>query len=314
MKNLLIVIIFVMSFISCTNEVEYESSENYLNHNALLSDVVEINPHFEVQNELNPDWTSNFNDTLFFKMVFGKLSTGEFTDMYLVDKGKPEKYLFDEVVERMTSGNMINQESYKSDSIQNKPVPNLSEIKEFVFTENWNFDERSLRFEKDVIGWSPVRVYYREDHYDKEDARHKMICWFRNTKDANTDSLIAKDYIYTVEFLHEFLTRKGLDKEKFLNFILEKVQSGDMKSYDPIWLVDKSKREFTVKELQNYAGISFDPDEFIDEVYKLLFVEDWYFDNETFSIKKEVNALAFVANRKIADEWQDKILFFIFFD
>lgn len=43
-----------------------------------------------------------------------------------------------------------------------------SEIKSFIFIENWYVDEITLRIKKEVLGVAPVRTYYKEDDYNSE--------------------------------------------------------------------------------------------------------------------------------------------------
>ncbi|MCD4794317.1 MAG: hypothetical protein K8R54_13865 [Bacteroidales bacterium] len=43
-----------------------------------------------------------------------------------------------------------------------------SEIKSFIFIENWYVDEITLRIKKEVLGVAPVRTYYKEDDYNLE--------------------------------------------------------------------------------------------------------------------------------------------------
>jgi len=309
MKKYLIILTGILFVFACNNDKVNDDKE-ILNNNALLAQKVEVMNRIELFNEDNPEWVSSFDSKTFFKNVFNKVFSGEFSDCYKKshDLSDTLKYTIEEIKQRMITNYHSN-----NDTVADEPKPDFSELKEIIFKEEWVFNKEKLIFEINVNAWIPIRVYYRFDDIKKEDTRYKMITVFKNTKESEQKKIIAENYIYVFNFYDEYMERTGIDKKGFFKFILKNIETGKIKAYDPIYLVDKSKREFTGEQLKNYAGISLDPEEFSDEVDKMIFVEDWYFDEKTFNISKKVKGIGFIADR-YNDGWEEKILFFIFFD
>ena len=306
MKKLLFIFVPFLFLFACNNENQSEINE-ISEDNALLAKDVKIIDRITLKNDDNPDWVLSFDNEVFFKNIFEKIFSGEFTDCYkhIRKLSDTSKYSAEDVKERMVS--IYHNETDKEDA-----QPDLSELKEILFREEWNFDSEKLVFEKKIMGWSPIRVYIASN--DTEDTRFKMVMCIHNDKEFEKVNKIAEDYEYIYDFNDKYLEKTGLDKDGFYNFLLQNIKDGKIKTYDPIYLVDKSKREFTLEQLKNFAGISLDPDDFAEEVNQIIFVEDWYFDDKTFNIAKEVKGLGFIAERYNNNERDDKILFFIFFD
>jgi len=78
-------------------------------------------------------------------------------------------------------------------------------------------------------------------------------------------------------------------------------------------MVDKSKRKFSAEQLEKYIDDDLEPIDLNFKMHSILFEEDWYFDENTLGIIKDVKSIAFVAyNPEINEEPAKKILFFIF--
>jgi len=312
MKNYLIIIIGIL-FISSCNINNEDNSKRVINRNALLAKKAQVDSRIAFKNYDNPEWVKSFDNDKFVLDIFTKILSGDFSEF---TKKEKNGYTIKEVKERMGEMPftlMYNEKTKQLDTIFSKKEVDLSEIHEIYFEEEWVFNEDNLNFDKKIDTWTPIRVYHRVNDFKKEDTRYKKIFQIKNDNNSDFKDKIAKDYIYTFNFSQEYQNRTGLDKTEFFKFILQKIKEGKIKTYDPIYLVDKSKREFNIVELKNYAGISLDYIEFADEVDKLIFIEDWYFDEKTFSISKKVKGLGFIADR-YNDEWEEKILFFIFFE
>jgi hypothetical protein len=313
---LIIAVLFI--FVSCENKTDDHEGERELNNNALLAKRVMMQDRIAFHNEDNPEWTSGFKHKDFIYDILEDIHKGRFTDIYSSeDTSDHLKYTSKEVMQRM--GLYHNKDSVTYD--QKIPMDTLykkglkpEELVEIIFLENWAFNKDDLRFTKQVNSWSFVRKYYRDDDTLKKEARYRKTFVVRNDETSDPTIKLADQLIYAFYSEHEFLKRVGFDKLEFFRFLIEQIKAGKIKTYDPIWLVDGSKREFTPEALSNYAGIELDAYDLDWEVYKFLFVEDWYYDMNTYNIHKEVKGLGFVAGPYNDGEWTDKILFFIFFD
>ena len=317
MRNYLIILTGILLIFACNNNnIDIaEEDVNISDDNALLANKVEVDERIRFENVNNPNWVKSFDNIEFVETVFLKIFSGEFKHVNIWEQDDSVvNYIRERMGERIDTLIIFNNNTKQNDTSINKKEIDLSEIKEIYFEEEWFFNKVNLSFNKDVSVWTPIRVYHRADDIKKKDTRYKKI--FQIKKDGNSKFLnkVAENYTYIFEFYTEYENRTGLDKKGFFKFILQNIESGKIKTYDPIYLVDKSKREFTTEQLKNYAGISLDSEEFNDEVNKMIFIEDWFFDEKTFNISKKVKGIGFIADRKVNGEWQDKILFFIFFD
>ncbi len=317
MKKYLVILTGILFLFACNNNADVSDDDiKTSNNNALLAKKVEVMDRIVLKNEDNPDWVISFNDKAFFETVFGKVFSGEFTDCYNTPRNSSDtsRYTIEELKQRMMSTSYFNKETKQKETVYIETEAALAQLKEILFKEEWNYNVTENIFEKKINAWIPIRVYHRQDDIEKKDTRYKMIVVFKNDNIEIPKKMIAEDYTYIFDFYHEYnLERVGLDKKGFFKHIINNIEIGKIKTYDPIYLVDKSKREFTIDELKNYAGITLDPEEFANEVYKMIFIEDWYFDEKTFNISKKVKGLGFISS-DYKNGLEERILFFIFFE
>lgn len=319
MKKLISILILLIFCLACNNETTDIKSIKPENMNALLSEKVKIQDRIPFKNKDNPDWVEGLNHIEFVEDFFQKTFSGEFTNTHTTYiESDNVLYGINTIKQRMgievTGDSILDSEIESLDSLYEKGL-DLNEITEIITWEEWEFDKASLSFSKKINSWAFVRMYFKETDVYKENARYVMPFIVKNEETAVFNKKFAENIIYVFNLdCHEYLDRVGFGEEEFFKFLLENIESGKIKTYDPIYLIDKSKREFTVDELKSFAGIEFDHIELASEVYKFIFIEDWYYDEKTFSVKKKVKGLGVVADRLVNDEWQDKILFFLFFD
>lgn len=74
---------------------------------------------------------------------------------------------------------------------------------------------------------------------------------------------------------------KGLEREKLIDEIFKAVYSGKVKAYN--YYTDKKMSVKQVKEIEKQAESEG------TDVAKVQFLEDWYFDPETFNLYKKVH-------------------------
>jgi hypothetical protein len=319
MKKLISILILLIFCLACNNETNDIKSIKPENMNALLSEKVKMQDRIPFKNKDNPDWVAGLNHIEFVEDFFQKTFSGEFTNTHSTYiESDNVLYGINNIKQRMgievTGDSILDSEIESLDSLYEKGL-DLSEITEIITWEEWEFDKKSLLFSKKIKAWAFVREYYRADDTLHENARYRLPFIVKNDETAVINKKLAENIIsvFNLDY-HEYLDRIGFGEEEFFKFLLENIEAGKLKTYDPIYLIDRSKREFTTEELKNFAGIEFDYVDLASEVYKFIFIEDWYYDEKTFCIEKKVKGLGLVADRLINDEWQDKILFFLFFD
>ncbi len=298
-KHIIIIIAILISFYSCRQNNEKKT----VNDNMLLAQEVKATYDAIVDNQDNPEWTESFNSEVFFKTAINKAFSGEvpiYGNAFLGNMRNKELITSEDIKKR------ISGEITETDKI------NFNEFKQIIFLEKWEFNKEKLQFYKEVIGWTPIKVWNEDGKMLK-----KMIF---NVYPKNTakGKLIAKSIFYELPWDQEYpYIYTGFDQGKFIIELYDGIKSGEIEPYDPIYLVDKSKRKFTPKLLKEYMGRELKSDltyPHYTTISSILFEEDWYFDENSLGIKKVVKSIAFqwFKLEPESGEWNKKIMFFIF--
>jgi hypothetical protein len=271
-----------------------ETSENVL----LAKEVTVTSPHI-IDNEQNPDWTASFDHKAFFDSLFTRAVNNKIK-VYVIRSADFEDV---ELAEEMLKDEIIAKTSLKIEG------GIIKSVKEILFYERWNFNNKSFKFSKEIIGWCPI-TNWKQDGVEK---RQKVFYIYPkiNTKGIK----IAERIIYEIPWYYDYpTTNVGFDKKAFFRYLINGIKAGTIDAWDPIYLVDKSKRKFKPDELANYIGQELNPGKIEFSLGSILFEEDWYFDENTLSIQKEVKSFAFVQDRYDPEKGvsEKKILFFIF--
>ncbi len=292
-KNIIVIIITLISISSCSQNNEENKTTNT---NMLLAQEVLVSCVAVVDNQDTPEWTKGFNSRVFFKTVNKKAISGEpsvYGDAALHDTINIKVLATDVVEERIKS----HIDTLYSDF-----------IKEIRFLEKWGFDRNTLKFTKDITAWVPIKSW------TENDKTRKMQTFYIYPKNQAKGILVAESIFYNHPWFQEYPNLyTGFDQQNFLKQIIDGIKSGNIAAYDPIYMVDKSKRKFTLEQLEKYINHKLEPINLDFQMYSILFEEDWYFDENTLGIIKDVKSIAFVAyNPEINSEPSKKILFFIF--
>jgi len=91
------------------------------------------------------------------------------------------QYTLNEIDERFGAGidttYDIDPETGETIPIITKKPADIREVKELMIKERWIFDKQRSVMECRIIGLCPIRVYYRDDDLDQEEARYKQLFW-----------------------------------------------------------------------------------------------------------------------------------------
>jgi hypothetical protein len=295
-KLFVLVIILPLIFIGCNQSKEKDSDKN---DNVLLAKEVKVTSPINIDNVQNPEWTASLNRKLLFDDVVKKL----------MSENSPLKAYVPYGFEYSTNQFIMKPKDISDKMNWTENDRSTNNLKEIMFYEKWQFDINKLKLKKDIIGWCPIRVYNRDE------KQLKKLIFDIYPKSFISGKKIADNIIYEIPWSFEYPTNSvGFDKLGFFKFIIDGIKSGEIIAYDPIYLVDKSKRQFTSNELAKYIGEDLVPIIINISISSLLFVEDWYFDENNFSIQKDVKSFAFVQENydPVSGESSKKILFFIF--
>jgi hypothetical protein len=276
-----------------------ESEKNKISDNILLAREVTVISPVLIDNRENPEWTASFHKKAFFDTLFNRALTKRIT----VYGGTAD--LFEDI-------ELHPLEPMEGIVRKTKPTTDggiLKSLNEILFYEKWNFDREYLKMSKEVLGWSPINNW-TENGEDK-----RQWVFFVYPKLQTKGKKIAENIFYEVPLYFEGAERTvGFDKKAFFKSIIEGIKSNKIFAYDPIYLVDKSKRKFTPENLAKYIEQQLNPSLINSTLKSILFEEDWYFDENTLSIQKDVKSIAFVqwTEPKKEGDPNNKILFFIF--
>lgn len=91
------------------------------------------------------------------------------------------QYTLNEIDQRFGAGidttYDIDPETGETIPIITKKPADISEVKELLIKERWIFDKQRSVMECRIIGLCPIRVYYRDDDLDQEEARYRQLFW-----------------------------------------------------------------------------------------------------------------------------------------
>ena len=267
--------------------------------NALLGDKVQVYYVDDLVNSTQPEeWMKNLDREELFRKVFDQI----------LDKGKivysPQHTYFDTT--KFATSKILEYLNWKNDE------RDFSELQEILFYESWYVPSNLKSFTKKIEFWCPVQVWH-PDNDMKKTYKRKL---FNVKPTANKTGEEVADGIFTefdLSHASNFPIWTGLDDRKFINFVFDKVQTKDITAYDPIYVVDKSLKPFSVAELEKYMGQPLNSKTLRNDVTSLIFEENWYFEPKSMNIYKEVKSLGFVRKYWENGDYKSKILFFIKF-
>ena len=191
----------------------------------------------------------------------------------------------------------------------------LQEIQALLFDEDWALDTAQFIMKKKVNAYSLVRNYIRKSALGEIPTKSILAKFdFSNTGEPQTtDSklrLLANDVAYEVPLVNEsnpeFL--EDIQVKQVVKTIIEKATCGNTKCYS--FTFRDSLIEHTLDEVKQSLGheticyseenpetyeidtICVDKDIDLREICGLAFIEDWYVNDSTMEIVKDVKAIA----------------------
>lgn len=192
----------------------------------------------------------------------------------------------------------------------------LNEQKSLLFEEEWAFDSAQFIMKKKVTSYSLIREYTRKDEYRGELPTKSIVARyeFKDTSTSKTKkpklTLLAKDVSYEVPLVNnenpEFL--ENIQVNQVVKTIIEKAISGTVPCYsfnfrdslqprshnEVLKLLGKETNCYTTvnEETGELDSTCVDKDIDFKEIQGLAFIEDWYLNNATMEIVKEVKGIA----------------------
>ncbi len=176
-----------------------------------------------------------------------------------------------------------------------------TQFNDIYFYETWSLDtNQTLNFQKNLIYWAPVKTE-KERNVKKLAGKVKCEC-------SSAEKLLAKHMIYEFPFEDSVTPNFSLNKSRFARLIIDKALGGKVKVYNPF-----TAKEMNKKELEQRLEIS---DSTLYMPYtsygSILFIENWYYNPDNFSIRKDVIGMAPV-KYDFNDEEPTKVIPFVIF-
>lgn len=308
--------VIALALLSCSRSKEdISASKNSFSYNKPCVKY-EVNWHEGSKTKAEGKIDSEFINSLASKALSQQLKIYEF-----VVAGSSNDFTFSEpdTAAKELSVKMIKialgeRKEAESEAVL-KPI-DLSELQGIIFHEYWNFDANIMKFDKEVVSYTPVRYFEQEIIKQRVASPTFSI----HCKKGAAEKLICKDVKYSVSLVNmadgiangELTTYfpvgiEGLNKGRFFIEVLQKVLSGKQKAYDFFAPV---KTELSIKEIRRSLGekndtvykenpTSGEEEKVVEavmynrfELTSIYFIEDWYYSPENFSIVKKVKAFA----------------------
>lgn len=278
---------------SCSSQVVRE------NDNVLLGDKVTVYNLEKLVNTEHPEeWLKGMDRDKLFPDLFNQIFE-ENQQVY-----SPNSNFLD-------YNNISSKEDIMSVFGWDEPKEEYGDLKEILFTEEWDIPSDFKKFTKKVNYWCPIRVYFRNGTQELLKAKTFYVKPTSNKKGKQVANDIFLEFDLGLAIFPHYM---GLDDRKLVNTTFDAIQAGTLKVYDPIYMVDKSKVPFTPGEVEEFMGEPLSSESLKNDVLSLITEEDWYFDAESMNIRKEIKSLGFVRKYFEDGQHKSKILFFILFD
>lgn len=204
----------------------------------------------------------------------------------------------------------------KQDVLANMDVASAYGVSALYFVESWRFNKALYQLDKTIESWSPVFVYDKIMDGQAQTVKKLLYdVWGTSKVNPKQERLMAENMTYEVNFVSEHETSEFLNLEKLVNLIVMPVVEGQKKAYDfydhteiPLdeLLAILGHRVDSVEEYDSrdktYNWHIIESEINLNTIAAFIFVEDWYIDEATFTIRKKVKSIAPVIIETLVDE------------
>lgn len=281
----LIFILLILFVISCQH-----SNKNTPNNgkNLLIDDKVFVNSIYSDSILNASPWKPGFKINQFISKLFYKVLQNKLT-------------LYSPIFEDSIF-HPLDKESWLYLLQNSKHLTfDTSQFNDILFYETWALDTNpTLQFTKNVIYWAPIKT-------DKELKQRKLAGKVKcNATEAKT--LLAPKVIYEFSFEDSLTPNPLLNKNKLIRLLIDKALNHRLTGYNPFTATPLTKEEL-MKRLDITDSSIYMP---YHNISGVIFIENWYFNPHTFSIRKEVIGIAPVKT-SFNDDELTKTIPFVFF-
>ena len=257
----------------------------------------------------------------YISLVINKTLNGEFEGIdYLPSSLYPYNYLTPNKSPLSKEQILENLDMFD----EKAPLP-MQEIKSLNIVESWDLNEKNFTMHKDVKAIMPIRHYYQMDEYGYtyEDEVMKIVftLTYPKKKAASGNKKLITEIAYPFNLYNRFvwpldkkyhegermnMTEKegcpfwnSYSREKFVKVIFDQVMSQKSKAYDyetgaVLDTTDIVERMGATYEMETMEGIKMTIHDLLPlyEIHAVLFIEEWYYDENTLELSKKVIGVA----------------------
>lgn len=260
------ILIFIVLLASCQQEENLNSTN--INKNLLIDNEIFVQSIYSDSTLNASPWKSPFKINQFIAKLFYEVLQNKLT-------------LYSPIFED-TIFHALNKENWLYLLQNNKHLTfDTTQFNDIYFYETWELDtNHTLNFSKNIIYWSPIKT-------DKELKQRKLAGKVKcNPTEANT--LLAKHVIYEFPFEDTLTPNHLLNKKKLIRLLIDKALNFKITIYNPFTAKPLTKEEL-MKRLEMTDSSIYMP---YHNISSILFIEDWYFNPQTFSIRKKIIGIA----------------------
>lgn len=323
MKKLTFLVPIAFAIASCTNNCPEESGSVSSNGNDLLPNTVKIKYEHNLTDSLFTDRYSVFELSSFVNNFVEKALT---EDLPLYDGldvshkiskdeiqstiGKRIDTLVDIDINTLDTVVTIVENSF-----------NKQELTRLFMLEEWSFNKEKFKMTKEVSRYAPIRVYLKDKGSAQKELVKNLLFWVKKKEEPKSKKLLVKNYAYEFDLYNmsnpDWL--QDLSVNRFVDIILNSVLEEKVTAYEFDFFSKEEKklnltevRERLGATIENYVTDDMDTVQVIgniypDEIRSVIFVEDWYLDESTMAIIKDVKRIIPIRKYDRVDETTGEI-------
>ena len=310
MKKLILALL-VVSLFSCNQEKETNTTETnqQTSSNVLLYNKVIVKQEVNLYPEFNQEWVASLTKS----DLINKIREGAKEGKTVYDFDGKEKMNIDEVTASIffiVDTVFVEQDNGDIETKIIKTEFPKEQFKALFFVENWSVDEGFTYFNKDMLKYTLIREAITHQKKNDSITRSDTMRYITITvvNDYNDDGFKPLAQNVRSEFYFKqddpsFI--RGFNEENFTQLFLNSVLSGKKKAYS----FDDINTILSVDEIKQVIGVTVDTmfveneDASMDTVIVqneadpesiigLIFIEDWFYNEQTMVIEKEVKGIA----------------------
>ncbi len=196
-----------LCFLLCANYIFGQNTKK--TKNSLIPEKFTIINMVNLTDSMNPEFMQNYPDANLTDIVLGKVFNSE---VAVFDYSIEDNIIYDtlnptEVDQKLGGGveEMYMEDIETGELVTRKVVKSYdpSEIVKYRFFEEWILDAKNFKFTKNIIAYSPVRKFFREEDYEQLEPRYQIGFTIFNDKRGQLKPAKADKWTLLTKAIYE---------------------------------------------------------------------------------------------------------------